>query len=79
MTRTSVVVHLESGEEAVILEGRPARVRDGELLKQLDGLYFKKYGFHLDTGASYQVVPVKALAWSEADFPTSATRWMFGP
>jgi hypothetical protein len=74
-----VVVHLESGDEAVILEGRPARVQDGELLKQLDELYLKKYGFHLDVGASYHVVPSKALAWSEADFPTSATRWRFGP
>jgi hypothetical protein len=72
-----VVVHLESGDEAVILEGQPAGVRDGELLKRLDELYFKKYEFHLDVGASYRVEPLKAFAWSETDFPTSATRWIF--
>jgi len=72
-----VVVHLESGDEAVILEGRPEQVSDRALLKQLDRLYFEKYAVHLDVGVTYAVLPFKALAWSESDFPGSATRWEF--
>ena len=72
-----VVVHLESGDEVVILEGRSERVSRRDLLKQLDHLYFEKYAFHLNLGVTYEVLPFKVLAWSEADFPGSATRWEF--
>lgn len=74
-----VVVHLESGDEAVIIEGHARRVAQDEVLAELDRLYFGKYGFHLDAGVTYAVELVKAFAWSERDFPDSATRWMLRP
>jgi hypothetical protein len=74
----NVVVHLESGDEAVIIEGQGAPVSDPILLAELDGLYFHKYGYHLDAGATYRVRPRVAFAWLERDFVGTATRWIFG-
>jgi hypothetical protein len=77
--RPGVVVHLpESGDEAVILEGTSGPVHESGLLEELDRLYFEKYGYHLDAGATFKVIPKVALAWLEKDFVGSATRWEFG-
>ena len=76
--RPGVVVHLESGDEAVILEGTAEPIHDSGLLAELDRQYFQKYAFHLDSGATYKVIPRVALAWLEKDFVGSATRWEFG-
>ena len=70
-----VVVHLESGDEVVILEGRAEVVDDRSLQAQLDGIYFAKYAFHLEGGLIYRVHVDNALAWRERDFPSSATRF----
>ena len=70
-----VVVHLESGDEVVIVEGRPERVEENDLLNELDALYFHKYAFHLQGTPTYRVIPTRAFAWVEADFTGSATRW----
>jgi len=73
-----IVVHLESGDEAVILEGRVGVVEDAELGKQLDALYQAKYGYPLmGDHPTFELRPRKVLAWREADFPGSATRWIF--
>ncbi len=74
-----VVIHLESGDEAVMIEGEVEPVEDDALLVELDGLYFRKYGFHLDAGLTYRVTPTAAFAWLEKDFPGTATKWAFGP
>ena len=75
-----VVVHLESGDEAVILEGRvehPAP-SERELVKRLDRAYRKKYpGTGLEGGTIYLLRPRVALGWLETDFPATATRWRF--
>lgn len=74
----SVVVHLESGDEVVIIEGNAEPVDDSALLAELDLLYFQKYAYHLDTGATFKVTPRLAFAWIEKDFVGTATRWEFG-
>jgi PPOX class probable F420-dependent enzyme len=80
-SRPDVVVHLESGDEAVILEGRAEWVTDKDVLQRFADAYERKYGFRPDiTGVStpvYQVQPRTAFAWRETDFPKSATRWKF--
>jgi hypothetical protein len=74
----SIVVHLESGDELVVLEGKVEVVK---LSKKVDDAYNAKYKMRLSTfpGASavYSLKPRVALAWREKDFPTSATRWEF--
>lgn len=75
----SVVIHLESGDDAVVLEGAAARFDDPYHLPDLDKAYFGKYGFHLVSDSVYRVRPSRAFAWFEADFPSSATRWESQP
>ncbi len=77
-----VVVHLESGDDVVILEGRVEQVTDAALLKSADEAYFNKYEFHLAgdlaaPGLIYRLRPRSVLAWFESSFPTTATRWTF--
>ena len=74
-----VVVHVESGDEVVILEGEVERVTiDGRLAE----VYEAKYGFRPDPnspeGLWYRLRPKIAYAWAEAEFPASATRFTFG-
>ena len=71
-----VVVHLESGDEAVILEGEVAR-------KPIDDAaadaYGEKYGYRPDPSMTARpwmhLVPQRAFAWREADYPHTATRF----
>lgn len=76
------VVHLESGDDVVILEGRAVQVTDAVLLEKADAAYTSKYQFHLTgesapSGLVYQLRPRAAFAWLESSFPASATRWKF--
>jgi hypothetical protein len=77
-----VVVHLESGDEAVILEGRAVEATDRALISAYVEAYEKKYSFRPDPAdkgtVTLMVQPERALAWREADFVSSATRWEFG-
>jgi len=73
-----LVLHLESGDEAVILEGVVEAVPEGSEFDFLDKTYFAKYGVSLTTqNPVYRLLVRKAFAWRERDFPTSATRWCF--
>jgi general stress protein 26 len=77
-----VVVHLESGDDVVILEGIVEKVTDAALLAQANQAYFAKYQFHLlgdqtPPGLVYRLRPRKVFAWPESSFPSSATRWTF--
>jgi hypothetical protein len=76
-TRGWTIVHLESGDEAAIIEGRPERLAKDPRFEELDALYFRKYGYRLQQDATYRLRPTKALAWMESDFTGSATRWRF--
>jgi nitroimidazol reductase NimA-like FMN-containing flavoprotein (pyridoxamine 5'-phosphate oxidase superfamily) len=81
----SIVVHLESGDEVVILEGeahaagRPERA----LAERVAAAYRAKYERHgyapqpeqWDEGGLYVMRPRTAFAWTT--FPTDMTRWRF--
>jgi len=74
----AVAVHLESGDEVVIIEGWARLLEDEELAAILDADYRAKYGVQLVGNPVYEVAPRKVYAWSERDFPRSATRWLTG-
>jgi hypothetical protein len=75
-----IVVHLESGDDTVILEGKVVEERDPERIAPVDKLYAAKYPpFDPTPSAGYLVLrPHTALAWTEKDFPNTATRWDLG-
>jgi len=70
-----VVVHLESGDEVVIVEGEVQRVvADAVLVDE----YERKYAYRADPGEGwYRVVPRRVLAWTEPGYPRDATRFDF--
>lgn len=72
-----VVVHLESGDDVCIVEGRVEVVTDHEAQVRFCDLYDEKYSIRLepDSGLIYAVRPESVLAWLESDFPTTATRF----
>jgi len=79
------VVHLESGDEVVILEGVIAQLSDESVLKRVGMLYAEKYDIDLgeeiqpDSGAAlWMFTPKTGMSWLESDFPNTATRWAFG-
>ncbi len=70
----AITVHLESGDEVVILEGRAEAVNvDGALRTRIEDAYEAKYQMR-DTG-NFAVRPRVGFAWSK--FPDNATRWYF--
>lgn len=71
-----VVVHLESGDEVVIVGGKARVAAPEEIGKSVDAAYHDKYGILLAGGPVFEVAPKKVLAWSEGDYPESATRWL---
>ena len=79
---SSVVVHLESGDEVAILEGMAIEVTDPGLLRDYAGAYESKYVILPDLAdratLNLMVRPERAFGWSESDFQASATRWEFG-
>lgn len=76
-----IVVHLESGDEAVILEGVAEEATDPQLLAEFVDAYEAKYNFRPDpsdmNNITYALRPRVALAWQEKDFVGGATRWQF--
>jgi len=70
-----IVVHLEGGDDVVIVEGEAEQVAPTpELLAE----YAAKYGpVDADIGNWYAVRPRRAFAWQEATFPNSPTRFDF--
>jgi len=85
-----VVVHLESGDEAVILEGTLEETADRALLARVIDAYAPKYNFRPeaesgddgeggsrdDSAVWYALRPRVVLGWTEKDFPNTATRWV---
>jgi nitroimidazol reductase NimA-like FMN-containing flavoprotein (pyridoxamine 5'-phosphate oxidase superfamily) len=67
-----VAIHLESGDEVVILHGE---VEPYELEEATADAYEAKYA-HRPT-ALLRVRPRRVLTWREHDYPTSATRFDF--
>jgi pyridoxine/pyridoxamine 5'-phosphate oxidase len=68
-----VVVHLESGDEVVIVEGEAEGVAADDTLVDE---YERKYDFRPDSAERwYRVRPRRVLAWTEAGYPRDATRF----
>lgn len=81
--RLEMLVHLESGDDVVIVEGPAEEVSDRALLARFAEVYEAKYDLRPDvespTGVVYALQPRVAHSWQESDFPTAATRWEFAP
>ncbi len=80
--RPALVVHLESADDVVILEGVVEEVRDRASFDAIDAAFRAKYGMGVDQagddGAVWYVVrPKTAHAWLENGFLETATRWRF--
>jgi nitroimidazol reductase NimA-like FMN-containing flavoprotein (pyridoxamine 5'-phosphate oxidase superfamily) len=82
-----VVVHLESGDDVVILEGEAREVGkpDRALSERLSAAFTAKYAStrfeyrpspeQWDRGGLWAMRPTVAFGWS--DFPADTTRWVF--
>ncbi|HEV3472479.1 MAG TPA: pyridoxamine 5'-phosphate oxidase family protein [Actinomycetota bacterium] len=71
-----IAVHLEDGEEAVILEGRAERTssEDDEEVIAVKAAYKAKYGFD-HPAPFWRITPALAFAWTR--FDKDATRFKF--
>ncbi|HYM15835.1 MAG TPA: pyridoxamine 5'-phosphate oxidase family protein [Dehalococcoidia bacterium] len=80
--RPAIVVHLESGDDMVVLEGVAEVLTDAALLARYVEAYGAKYHVRPDPADAGNVTlalrPSVAFAWLERDFPNTATRWVFG-
>lgn len=76
------VVHLESGDEVVVLEGIMAEVTDDADLDGIGDALTAKYEVEMDLAEMgavvYRMAPQVAFGWTEESFPQTATRWVFG-
>jgi general stress protein 26 len=74
----AVLIHPESGDETVILEGQIEVIK---LTPSIDDAYNKKYKMRMSTFPMpfmmFRLKPRKVMAWREKDFATSATKWNF--
>jgi flavin reductase (DIM6/NTAB) family NADH-FMN oxidoreductase RutF len=70
-----IVVHLESGDDVVILHG--AVELTGVDNTVLDA-YAAKYGYRPSVTKLFRLRPAHALAWMEAEYTKTATRFDFG-
>jgi nitroimidazol reductase NimA-like FMN-containing flavoprotein (pyridoxamine 5'-phosphate oxidase superfamily) len=69
-----VVVHLESGNEVVILYGEVERV---PLEEAVADAYEVKYDYRPDQPEFLRLRPRRAVAWTESEYPQTATRFDF--
>jgi pyridoxine/pyridoxamine 5'-phosphate oxidase len=74
-----VVIHPDSGDEVVILEGS---VEEITLDAQIAGAFQEKYDWRPDPAESegsawLRLRPSTAFAWLERDYPRTATRFLF--
>jgi nitroimidazol reductase NimA-like FMN-containing flavoprotein (pyridoxamine 5'-phosphate oxidase superfamily) len=80
---SAVSIHLESGDDVVILEGSAVEVdtTDKPTFKKLEAASRAKYKMPLTImpgeTVMYSVRPRTVLAWTEKDFVNNATRWSF--
>ena len=78
-----VVVHLESADNVVILEGTAEPMEDADL-RRADKVYAAKYVLPRTgdrcrlNGPAWAVTPVIGHSWAEIAFPETMTRWRFG-
>ena len=75
----AMAVHVDTEDDAVILEGKACEVTDRPTLEAVDRAYLKKYRMKLTDapGDSFflELRPRVVFAWSEQDFGKKATRF----
>ena len=75
----NIVVHLESGDEVVIVEGTVERPTFETLPEGYGDRYNAKYSVEMDFSDPmfrfYEVLPRKIMAWDEGAFVETAVRW----
>ena len=73
-------VHLESGDEVVIIHGW-AEPLPRELHDAFIDIYARKYGVlidpHDEAQALFRIIPAMAYTWVERDYLRTAARWKF--
>ncbi len=76
-----LVVHLESGDDVVILEGIAEEVSDPTDFTKFADAYEAKYQWRPEPdrpgGVAYALRPRVVFAWLERSFTQSASRWVF--
>jgi PPOX class probable F420-dependent enzyme len=76
-----IVVHLESGDDTVVLEGEVEHPTDREALERFVEAYEQKYGHRIELGDEnygiFVLRPRVAQTWTEQGYPRNATRWVF--
>lgn len=72
----NVVLHLDSSEDVVILEGMAEEVSNEGLQERIDDAYEAKYDIRHGTPV-FTLQLKKAFAWQSESFATSPTRWTF--
>ncbi len=72
-----LTVHLESGDDVVILEGRLGETSDPDFLARFNQAYQEKYAVNVGVTSALYLVPDRVLAWQENNFIDSATRWRY--
>jgi Pyridoxamine 5'-phosphate oxidase len=74
-----VTVHLESGDDVVVLEGE---VELGPIDDRVADAYEAKYAYRPDPGDPdglwFALRPSVAYAWLEREYPSTATRYEWG-
>jgi nitroimidazol reductase NimA-like FMN-containing flavoprotein (pyridoxamine 5'-phosphate oxidase superfamily) len=79
VARPDVAIHLESGDNVVILHGKISEMTDRDQLERMADAYEKKYELRPDPhdpeNITFALYPARALTWLERDFPNTATRW----
>jgi general stress protein 26 len=77
----AAIVHLESGDHVVILEGEAELVQEESELAAFVEAYDAKYGYRVDVSnpafSVFRLRPRVARTWTEQAFPGTATRWVF--
>lgn len=78
-----LVIHLESTDDVVVIEGRAERATNRATLQLYEQAYNAKYGASPDiddpSGIIFRVIPTKAFTWTEDDFLATARKWTFSP
>ena len=80
LVNPEAVIHLDGGEDALILHGRVTRLRDRSLARRFARAYERKYDWDYDAedppGLIFRFRPRVAIAFTE-ELIDSATRWRF--
>ena len=77
-----VVIHLGSGDETVIFEGRAVEAQvSASQLKRISERYVEKYELDPQLAETDDLllclIPRKVMAWLEKDYPATPTYWLF--